>query len=89
MKIFCITNNQDLAIEMGLTGVPSLYMKDEKEICAKVDELLKDEDLGILMVSESLFNNTLLPFKNIMETRKIPLVVNIPEDYINKEGGKS
>jgi vacuolar-type H+-ATPase subunit F/Vma7 len=86
MKIFCITNNQDLAIEMGLAGVPSIYMKDEKEINSKVNELLKDKDLGILMVSESLFNSSLLPFKNIMETMKIPLVVTIPENY-NKEGG--
>ena len=79
MKIFCISNSKDLAIGLKLTGIPSVVMKDDNKIIEKVDELLKDKELGIIMVSEELFNKENLPFKKIMEDKKIPLIVSIPK----------
>lgn len=78
MKCYCISNNKDMAIQMRLSGIPSIYLKEDNEIIKKVDELLKDEQMGLLVISEELINKSNLPFKEIMEKRKMPLVVPIP-----------
>ena len=79
MKIFCISNNKDLAIGIKLTGIPSVFLEDDKLIIEKVDSLLENEDLEMIIVNDSLFKKDNLPFKKIMEEKKIPLIVSIPE----------
>lgn len=76
MKIYCLTQNQELEIGLKLAGCEALCV-DNKNVKQKFDEILKKEDLGILLLSKELYGETKEKIEEIRAKQKIPLITII------------
>lgn len=78
MRMVCISRNIDIAIGLRLAGIQSFMMKDENKIKEKIKELSKDADVGIINVTEDVYEIAKLELEKISSSQKLPLVVKIP-----------
>lgn len=79
MRMVCISRSNDIAIGLRLAGVQSFFIKDEERIKEKVKELSKDADVGIINVTEEVYEIAKLELEKISKEQKLPLVVRIPD----------
>lgn len=85
MKMFCISDNTDTAVGLKFAGVDYIVLKDREEILAKIEEILKDKSIGILAVTNIIYEKVSDELKQIEEKRNIPLVVKIPSRVWKEE----
>ena len=55
MRMVCISRSNDIAIGMRLAGIQSFFIRNENEIKEKIKELSKDKDVGIINVTEEVY----------------------------------
>ena len=78
MRMVCISKEQDIAVGLRLAGVQSFFIKENEEIKNKIKELAKDDDVGIINVTEEVYDIAKEELKKISETQELPLIVKIP-----------
>lgn len=78
MRMVCISRSNDIAIGLRLAGVQSFLIKDEKEIKDKIRELSKDANVGIINVTEDVYEIAKAELNSISKTQDLPLIVKIP-----------
>lgn len=78
MKMVCISNNIDITVGLRLSGVQSFFIKDEQEIKSKIKEVAKDSEVGILNVTESIYEIAKKELDDISSNQNLPLIVKIP-----------
>lgn len=78
MRMVCISNSNDITVGLRLSGVQSFFIKDEQEIKSKIKELAQDSDVGILNVTESVYEIAKEELEEISNTQNLPLIVTIP-----------
>ena len=78
MRMLCISNSNDITVGLRLSGVQSFFIKDEEEIKNKIKEVSEDEDVGILNVTESVYEIAKDELDEIQNTKNLPLIVKIP-----------
>lgn len=78
MRMVCISRSNDIAIGLRLAGVQSFFIRDENKIKEKIAELSKDADVGILNVTEEVYEIAKSELQEISKTQDLPLVVKIP-----------
>ena len=78
MRMVCISKKKDIAVGLRLAGVQSFAIKDNDEIRKKVRELAKDENVGIINVTEEVYEAIKDELDKISETQELPLIVMIP-----------
>lgn len=78
MRMVCISRSNDIAIGLRLAGVQSFFIKDENMIKEKIIELSKDADVGILNVTEDVYEIAKSELQEVSKTQDLPLVVKIP-----------
>ena len=78
MRMVCISKNSDIAVGLRLAGVESFYIKESKDILLKIEEVLRDENVGILNVTEEVYEIAKGILDRTRETRNLPLIVKIP-----------
>ena len=76
MKIYFLTQNQELEIGLKLAGCDGLLV-DEINILAKIDEAIEKEDIGILLISKNLYEQAKEKIENIRANQKLPLITII------------
>ena len=76
MKIYFLTQNQELEIGLKLAGCDGLLV-DEINILAKIDEAIEKEDIGILLISKNLYQQAKEKIENIRANQKLPLITII------------
>ena len=76
MKIYFLTQNQELEIGLKLAGCDGLLV-DEINILAKIDEVIEKEDIGILLISKNLYQQAKEKIENIRANQKLPLITII------------
>lgn len=79
MKVFCISNDIETAVGLKLTGVNAEVIKDREEILAKINEIKKNEDIGVLILTDSVYKKVENEVEEIRDKKKLPLIVTIPE----------
>lgn len=84
MKSFVISDNSETLIGMRLAGIGGVILETEDEIIEKIDELIADAEVGIIMITGGILQRA---EEAIME-RKLreseTLIVQIPgtlEDF--------
>ncbi|MCL1859588.1 MAG: V-type ATP synthase subunit F [Oscillospiraceae bacterium] len=101
MKMFLLSDNSDTWEGMRLAGVDGviLHSHQKEEIEAKIKELIKSDDTGIILITEKLRILCQDYIDNIMLKYKKPLFLEIPDrhgfgrsktsitDYIKKSIG--
>ncbi len=78
MRMVCISNSNDITVGLRLAGVQSFFIKDEQKIKSKIRELAQDSDVGILNVTESIYEIARDEIEEISNTQNLPLIVTIP-----------
>lgn len=78
MRMVCISRSNDIAIGMRLAGIQSFFIRNENEIKEKIKELSKDNDVGIINVTEEVYEIAKNELEKISNEQELPLVVKIP-----------
>ena len=77
MKMFCISDNIDTALGLKLTGVESVVLQNEDEIKNQIKNILENNEIGILIYTENIYQKAKYEFDEIREQYKMPLLVKI------------
>lgn len=77
MKMYCISDDIDKAIGLKLTGIQSIILTDKVDIDNRINEILKDKDIGILIVTENVYEISKEKLEDIKNNKKLPLIVKI------------
>ena len=78
MRMVCISNNNDIAVGLRLAGVESFFIRNESKIKEKIKELGNDDNVGIINVTEEVYEIAKDELTYISENRELPLIVKIP-----------
>ena len=66
MKLYCISDDVDTAVGLKLTGIKSVILKNKEEIELEIEKVVKDKEIGILIVTEKIYYE----FKNVLSKGK-------------------
>lgn len=81
MKLFNISNNNDTYTGMRLAGIDGCICHDEEELEKALSDVVKDKDIGIVLLTEKfslLYPDLVNKYKT---TYKLPLFVDIPDRF--------
>lgn len=78
MRMVCISSNIDIVVGLRMSGVQSFFIKDKEEIKSKIKEISRDSDVGILNVTESVYEIAKNELEEIASSQNLPLIVKIP-----------
>ena len=81
MKMFLISDNIDTYTGMRLAGVDGVVVHEKQVLSDKLDQILADKELGILLITEKLSQEFPEVINDIKLNRKLPLVVEIPDRH--------
>lgn len=90
MNIYLISDNRDTLVGMRLAGIKGTIVNEKKEAEKLLDNLIKDKNILIIVITEKLAEKMRDKINNIKQKMKSPLIVEIPdrhgsiksEDYI-------
>ena len=77
MKIFCITDDQELEVGLKLAGCDAITLKETNEIEKKIDELIKNANIGVLVFNQGVYNKLKDKIDKIRVKNKLPLIAVI------------
>ena len=74
-----ISDNTDTLVGMRLAGITGVVLKSRKEALEEFNDCLNNKEIGILILTEKIFD---LISEEVMEVKlkkKFPLIVEIPD----------
>ncbi len=77
MKMYCISDNVDTAIGLKLTGIEAIVVEEKDEIEKEIKKILENENIGILIITQKIYETAKERFDEIQEKLKMPLLVKI------------
>lgn len=77
MKIYCITDNQELEVGLKLAGCEAITLKEKIEIEKRINEITKNENIGILVISKGIYSELKEKIDQIRISHKLPLITII------------
>lgn len=77
MKLYCISDDVDTAVGLKLTGIKSVILKSKEEIELEIEKVVKDKEIGILIVTEKIYNLASEKLDYIKNNKNLPLIVKI------------
>ena len=84
MRTALISDNNDTLVGMRLGGVKSVLAKTESEIDRAIDDVIKNPEIGILIVTENVFEKAKVRLTDIRIHKSFPLVVEVPDRFGQK-----
>ena len=81
MRYYLISDNIDTLTGMRLVGIDGTIISEEKELSDKLDEILKDKSIAVLLLTESINNMCKSRLLDIKLNLKQPLIVVIPDRF--------
>ena len=77
MKIYCITENNDLEVGLKLAGCDGITLQENDNMEEKIDEVVKNKEIGILVVSNEIYKKSKEKIDDIRINKKLPLITII------------
>lgn len=81
MKIFLLSDNRDTLVGMRIAGINGVVTNDPKEAEKLLDELVKDKETGIILITEKLAMLVGGKVNMIKQKMVCPLIVEIPDRH--------
>lgn len=84
--MFLISDNIDTQTGMRLAGVSGVVVHTKKEVTLAIESVMKNRDIGILIITEKL--GALVPglLDTIKMTYPMPLIVEVPDRHGSDKG---
>ena len=77
MKMYCISDNIETAVGLKLTGVDAVVLQEKSDVDEEIEKILKDNEIGVLVVTEKIYEMSQKRLNEIKEKLKTPLLVKI------------
>ena len=77
MKIYCITDNSDIEVGLKLAGCDGITIRENDNLSEKIDEVLGNKEIGILIVSQNIYRQEKEKIDDIRINKKLPLITII------------
>lgn len=77
MKMYCISDNIETAVGLKLTGIDATVVQEKDEIENQIEKILENDSVGILIVTEKIYEMAKQSLDEIKEKLKLPLLVKI------------
>lgn len=81
MKSFLISDNKDTWVGMQLAGIDGVVVHTREEILRVIKEAVRNEDIGILILTEKVVDQVKEEVFRMKLTTKRPLIVEIPDRH--------
>lgn len=81
MKFYLISDNIDTQMGMRLAGIEGIVTKDADETKKALDEAMKMEDVGIVLMTEKAVKQIQETVYDYKLTCKMPLIVEVPDRH--------
>ncbi len=81
MKQFLLSDSRDTLVAMRLAGIKGVLTESTSDAERELDELLKNKEIGILLISEKLAEAMREKIDAIKEKSLFPLIVEIPDRH--------
>ena len=80
MKMFCVSRSTDIAAGLRLSGIETIVVNGLKseDIKEKIYELYDSEDIGILGITEDIYDEFKIEMEELAFRQDLPLIVKIP-----------
>jgi V/A-type H+-transporting ATPase subunit F len=62
---------------LKLTGVKSVILEDKNDIELEIEKVVKNKEIGILIVTENVYNIAQEKLEYIKNNKNLPLIVKI------------
>ena len=79
MKSFLISDNKDTLVGLRLSGIDGVLVSTKDEIKEVFRETLKNKDIGIIILTEDVFNEIKEEVLKVKIKKNIPLIVTVPD----------
>jgi V/A-type H+/Na+-transporting ATPase subunit F len=89
MRSYLISDNLDTFVGMKMAGIEGIILHEKQEIVKKIEELKKDKEIGIIIITENI--GALIPDEThkIKLSKGTPLLVEIPDRHGSKSDNDS
>ena len=81
--MYLLSDNVDTLVGMRLSGVEGVVLHEENELRTKLNELLKQDDIAIIMITEKLISLIRETVNELKLNRRQPLIIEIPDRHGN------
>ena len=81
MKFFLISDNIDTLIGLRLSGAVGVVAHEREEILSSFDKVIKDESIGVLLLTELVSEEISQEIVNHKLSGKLPLIFVIPDRH--------
>ncbi|HCO18189.1 MAG TPA: ATP synthase subunit F [Tissierellales bacterium] len=79
MKSYLISDNRDTIIGMRLANIEGVLAQTREEITARFKEAVEDKDIGIIIITEKIFEEMKEEVLELKRTGSSQLIVTIPD----------
>jgi len=81
MQMYLISDNVDTYTGMRLAGVKGCIVHSKEHLKEELDTVLKDKNIGILLITELLSNQFTDVIDEIRLNRRLPIIITIPDRH--------
>ncbi len=87
MKSYLISDNRDTHVGMRLAGISGVIVHERDEIIKELNESLEDNEIGLIILTEKIYEKIKYRVIEIKTKKKYPLIVVIPDRHGFKREG--
>ena len=77
MRMYCISDNIETAVGLKTTGIQTSVAQTKEESDMQIEQVLKEKNIGILIVTDKIYDLSKVKLDEIKQKLKTPLVVKI------------
>lgn len=81
MRFYLISDNNDTAVGLRLAGISGEVVQTEEEVKNALDKALRDEGIGIILITQKLYNLCPRYISDIKERVSVPIITEIPDRH--------
>jgi V/A-type H+-transporting ATPase subunit F len=83
MRFYLISDNVDTQVGMRLAGIEGVVVHTAEEVQKSLDYAIQQEDIAVVLITETLLSLCPTTVYNIKLNRRRPLIVEIPDRHGN------
>ncbi len=77
MKMYCIADKAETEVGFKLAGCDGISLVDKDEIDEKIEEIIKNTEIGVLIITNTVYNIAKEKIDYIRLNKRLPLVTII------------